>query len=65
MFQDVQEILLLGKLLSFAGQQETRDVTVKLSYILVFVFRQRTKGEGGSGLSTQPCVCRTVRVDEQ
>lgn len=38
MFQDVQEILLLGKLLRFAGQQETRDVTVKLSYILMCVY---------------------------
>lgn len=65
MFQDAQEILLLGKLLRFAGQQEMRDVDVKLSYILVCVLRQRTKGEGGGGLSTQPCVCRTVRVDKQ
>lgn len=60
----MQEILLLGKLLRFAGQQEMRDVTVKLAYILVFVFRQRTKGEGGSGLSTQS-VSAEIRVDKQ
>lgn len=67
MFQDAQEILLLVKLLWFAGQQETRAVTVKLSFIrvCVCVLRQRTKCEGGGGLSTQPCICRTVRVDKQ